>query len=725
MIPFRRPLVAVALFLLTGAGSGRAQAPDLASQVEIRRTAYGVPHIRAENFRALGFALGYVQMEDYGERVARGLLQARAELARHTGRDDVESDLRALPRYLRALETYPLVDRDTRDVYEGFAAGVNRYIALHPGELPAYFAADFTGPDVHARGIEWTDPGSFDRFIDRIDSLAVTAVEDAGHRGARVFRLARRPDAGSNAWALGPGRTESGRPILLRNPHLSWDAGYYEAQATIPGRLNFYGDFRIGSPIGIIGGFNDRLGWATTNNNADPDEVYALDADPDRPDHYLFDGASIPLRREEYSVQYRNGDALGSETRTIWSSPLGPVIHRANGKIYVYRSPAQGEWKGAMQFLRMMQAKDLEGWKAAMRMRGRSVSNFTYADADGNILFVWNATLPILPHAPGGDSTAVPASGSDDVWTRVLPWDSLPQVLNPATGYVHNENDAPFYANAEAPLDPARFPANVEPPSLDLRSQLALELIGERDRFTLEELIEQKNSTRMLLADRVKDDLLNALAASGGDGEMAEAAERLRRWDNTASIESRASVLFETWWDRYTERTGRRGLPTEHDPAVFREPWSPQRPTATPRGLANPEEAVEALRWAMQQLREAFGRWDVPRGEVARARHGQLDLPVGGCNGIYGCFRVLWFEPDGDGRFRARGGDGWVLAVEFTDTPRAYSVLAYGQSGRPESPHHTDQLQMFVEGRMKRVAFTEREIERATVVRYRPGEERR
>ena len=57
------------------------------------------------------------------------------------------------------------------------------------------------------------------------------------------------PDEGSNAWALAPSRTRSGRAILLRNPHLAWNAGYYEAHLTVPGVVDFYGDFRIGGPL--------------------------------------------------------------------------------------------------------------------------------------------------------------------------------------------------------------------------------------------------------------------------------------------------------------------------------------------------------------------------------------------------------------------------------------------------------------------------------------------
>ena len=65
-----------------------------------------------------------------------------------------------------------------------------------------------------------------------------------------------------------------------------------------------------------------------------------------------------------------------------------------------------------------------------------------------------------------------------------------------------------------------------------------------------------------------------------------------------------------------------------------------------------------------------------------------------------------------------------MLAVEFADVPRAYSVLAYGESAREDSPLHGDQAEMFAKGEMKRVAFTEQDVEAQTVRRYRPGTEK-
>ena len=102
---------------------------------------------------------------------------------------------------------------------------------------------------------------------------------------------------------------------------------------------------------------------------------------------------------------------------------------------------------------------------------------------------------------------------------------------------------------------------------------------------------------------------------------------------------------------------------------------------------------------------------------------GDVDVPVSGCEGGLGCFRTLSFGETEDGRLAVRSGDGWILAVEFRDVPRAYSVLGYGQSALEESPHFADQAEMFARGELKYVAWTDEDIERKEIRRYRPGRE--
>jgi acyl-homoserine-lactone acylase len=694
-------------------------AVDLWRQVEVIRTAHGVPHIRAENLRAGGYALAWVMSEDYGPRTAMRLVAARGELGRFEGRARIDADFENLRARARAIETYHLLEPETRDIYDGFAAGVNRYVRLFPEEFPPGMPTDFSGYDVATLHIgDGPPPAKIRRFL---------AAFNGNKEPAEVPGVPEVPEVpgvqevggevGSNAWAFAPSRTKSGKAILLRNPHLAWTAGYYEAHLTVPGVVDFYGDFRIGGPLIVIGGFNRHLGWATTNSNSgDLTEIYALAADPDAPDRYLLDGASLPIARQSRTVMFREGDGLTSETRDFFSTPLGPVIHRTSDRIYVARTAGDGEFRAGEQFLRMMRSTSLADWKDAMRLRALVTSNYTYADRAGNIISLWNAALPWLPHPTGGDTTATPASAMADLWTRYIPFDALPQFHNPRGGYVHNENDSPHFANVRQPVNTVNAYPNIEPPMLRLRSQHAIELIDTSRKLSLEDVVRLKHSYRMLLADRVKADLVAAVKATKPAGDVADALALLQRWNNTAAPDSRGATLFEVWYQRYTQ--------TGQGAAVFAQEWNVNDPLKTPRGLADFARAAAAFAWAVEETKTRYGRWDMSWGDVHRVRRGAVDVPVGGCSGALGCFRVLTYARAQDDKLVANFGDGWVLAVEFAETPRAYSVLAYGQSPNPASPWHADQAALFARGEMKKVAFTTRDVDTQAVRRYRPGEPR-
>ena len=199
------------------------------------------------------------------------------------------------------------------------------------------------------------------------------------------------------------------------------------------------------------------------------------------------------------------------------------MIFRANGKIYIVKTGGDGEFRAGEQFLRMMRASSLAEWKEAMKIRARVTSNFTYADRAGNIYFIWNAALPLLPHPTGGDAVATPAHSMRDVWTRYVPFESLPQVLNPRGGYIHNENDSPHFTNVRGPIDTGNAFPNFEKPDLSLRAQLAIELIGGDNKMSLEDVVRLKHSYRMLLADRVKSDLIAAVKSKETSGDAAAA----------------------------------------------------------------------------------------------------------------------------------------------------------------------------------------------------------
>ena len=413
-------------------------------QVAIIRTGHGVAHIRAENMRAAGYVLAWLQAEDYGPRTGTRLLATRGQAARTAGRASLDADFDEIRSRNRAIETYHLLDQETRDMYDGFAAGINRYVELHRTDTRG-MPTDFAGYDVASLHRRHPPTARIRRFC-RYERRRVDCRGRGDDGDTEALQRTART-LGTCADARHPGARFCCAPA----PRL--DVRLLRSALTVTGVMDFYGDFRIGGPLGVIGGFNKDLGWATTNSNTnDRAEIYAVALDPNRKDYYLLDGASVPLKKETITVEFKDGDRISSETRDFWSMPLGPVIHRTADKVFIVRMAGDNEYRAGEQFLRMMRAKSLAEFKDAMKIRALVSQNYTYADRAGNIYHLWNGSMPPLPHDPGGEA-ATPITRTADAWTRLIPFEDLPQWLNPRAAHIQNENDPPHFTNVSGPIN--------------------------------------------------------------------------------------------------------------------------------------------------------------------------------------------------------------------------------------------------------------------------------
>lgn len=712
-------LAAVAAAASTAACGGKTfdlDPDDLAQHVTIRRDTYGIPHILADSEEAASFGFGYAQAEDHGAAIGLRYLGARGEAAKYFGEPGLTNDL-AMAQFDNLAEATRGLERITplyRRIITAYAAGVNRYVSQHRPEFPEWMPA-LTAADVLAttRGNaaeSLAGAALVRRLREKYEGLAPRSVIDEEWTDA----------PGSNALALSGSRTTTGKPILLGNPHLQWSALYWEAHVRVPGKIDFYGSTLPGVPV-LRAGFNDRLAFVTTNNAPDLDDIFTLTMDPQKPDHYLFDGESLPLRRREVSIPVRTADgSMRRESRTFWSTHLGEAIYRNAERVFVVKSTRLDALEYYGGFYVLAKARTLNDWLAALRRNFVPTSNFTYADADNNILYVWNGRVPV--RKAGIDYRLdVEASTSADLWARLHDVDDYPRVLNPPGGYIQNANNPPRFVSGRDPIDMSKYPAHFERGQLALRPQLAIDMLESKQTFSVEDVIKLKYSTRLLLAERVKSDVIAAVRDSAeAPPEARDGADALDAWDNTVSADSRGAVLFQRFWELYSGAVR----------SPYATPWDEANPTSTPRGIADREAAVKHLAAAVRAVREQHGSERVAWGDVHRFRATNVDLPADGASGTYGAYRVMTFVNEPDGR-RVAGhlpgrpspvgfGDAWILLVDFSKPGTAWSVLAYGQTTNQASPHSSDQMALFAAHRLRPALYSEAEIKTNTTRVYRP-----
>ncbi|PYT17049.1 MAG: hypothetical protein DMG59_08680 [Acidobacteria bacterium] len=693
----RKPLRLI-LFLLPCA----LAAADLSSQVTIRRDTYGVPHILGETEEAVAFGQGYATAEDHIRELARLYLKARSEEAAWFGEKFADADLAAkeLRMYEIAESGFAHLAPWMQMILNGYADGYNRYVQKHRAEL-AEWVKPITGVDVlaHARRVVIMEFSMNLRQMNNIGAKTASSLPlDDGVRG-------------SNMWAIGKGRSTSGKGILLGNPHLAWSGSqlFHEIHLTVPGKMNISGTTLIGIP-GVAIGFNENLGWSHTVNQHDSDDVYELTLDPSDQHHYIYEGHSLPMQKREISIQVKTASGTATRKKDVYWSHYGPVLKWDRDKAYAFKSTNLNEYRFVEEWTLMDKARNLPEFRHALDMQAIPMFNICYADKEGNIFYIFNGRFPERP--AGYDwAGVIPGNTEASEWNHILPESRLPQLINPPGSYVQNSNSAPWYTNLHAIIDRHQFPDDLTQNFNGFRTQLGLEMLESRKTISLDDVLHFKFNTKLMLADRVKRDVVRLARGRTSDGvSLDEAAKVLESWDNTAARESKGAMLFVTFWTKYREKAK----------PLYAVEWNEVHPASTPYGLGDEEAALHSLAAAVTEMKRKYGGLEIAWGEIHRLRRGSLDVPIGGLTDDFGAFRVVGYHAEPDGKYVAVGGDSYVLAVEFTSPPTAYSVVAYSESDDPKSPHLNDQSALFAQEKWKPAWFTEEDIARHLERSYHP-----
>jgi acyl-homoserine-lactone acylase len=652
-------------------------------RTEILWDSWGVPHVYGKDAAGLFQAFGWAQMQSHGDLILRLYGQARGRAAEYFGEKYLESDkyVRTMGIPTRAREWYDAQNPTMRGYLDAFAAGINAYVKERPAQISDEVkqVLPVDGVDVLAhvqRVIHFTfvvDP-------DRVASLSPG-----------------RSNAGSNAWAIAPSHSTSGNAMLLANPHLVWSDLFlwYEAQLTAP-EIDAYGAALVGMPMLAIA-FNNNLGWTFTVNTHDGWDAYELTlADGG----YRWDGGVRPFEVETQTLKVKQANGtLRDEQLVVQRSLHGPIIAREPGKAVALRVVGLDRPNIVEQIWGMARASKLSEFEAALQRLQLPMFNILYSDRDGHILYLFNAQVPV--HSKGDWKYwrgVVPGDTSATLWTQTHPYRDLPRVVDPPTGWLQNANDPPWTTTFPPVLDPKDYPSYMAPRFMDLRAQRSAKMLEEKEKISFDEMIADKFSSRMELADRILDDLIPA-ARRLGSPLGRQAADVLEAWDRKTDASSRGAVLFAAW---------ARTMPSAN---WFATPWNENSPLTTPDGLANPAGAVKVLEAAATTVKLLYGALDVPWGEVARLRYGTRDLPASGGPGIFGIFRVIDLIPAVGGRFQQVAGDTYIAAIEFSNPVRAKVLTAYGNATQPGSPHIGDQLELYARNELRPVWRTRKEIE--------------
>ena len=688
--------VAIGLAIWEPLAASRQQAPAKRNyNVEIVRDSYGVPHINGKTDADVAYGLAYAHSEDDFGVLQEVVAMTRGRVGALLGSDGAPIDYVEQLLGVRATvaRDYDRIPADVRAVMDAYAAGLNHYADKHPDEVRLSKLFPVSGRDV-AAGFVLRSPFFFglDNVIKKLSANEVPANGPV----AQLTPAGREPSMnGSNAFAVAPKRMADGQTWLISNSHQPYEGSvaWYEAVVHSGEGLDMAGALFPGSPFVLLG-HNRNLGWTNTVNQPDLIDVYKLVTNPDNT-QYRMDGKWKPLKQKRIWLPVKFGPFALPVPKTVYASEHGPVIINKNGA-FAIRYAGMDSVALLEQYFRIQKAGDYGEWIEAMSKRGIPATNFIYADKTGKIGYFYNALFP--NRKPGFDYTKIlPGDVSASLTQGVLPWSVTPMIVDPPSGFVTNANNTPFMAAGRgSELDTANFS-----PLLGIEARTtnrivrALELLDADTSLTPDELLAIKFDTgysRNSFAGAWIDKLLAADVKSEPD--LLSAQNLLKQWDFNSDGNGRADALGEAM------------MHMANSDAYHGRPL--------PDAKAKLREVVDALM-------KGFGRIDPPLGDVQRLIRGKVNLPANGGTDTLRAATV--WEPMDNGQMRVRHGDSFIMLTSWDKAGKltSQSIQPYGSAtNRPDSPHYTDQMQMFLDRKFKPVHFEWADAVRNAKRRYRP-----
>ncbi|MCF5042965.1 acylase [Pseudomonas sp. PA-7-1E] len=731
------------LLAMSLAVSAREQVTQ--TSADIRRTSYGVPHIRASDERGLGVGMGYAYAQDNLCLLANEIVTVNGERARFFGPDQATLEERnnlASDVFFNWLNTPEAVAAfwkaqtpEMQQRIEGYVAGYNRY--LKDKGAPAQCQAAWVRPLVVQDLVKLTRrllvEGGIGQFAEALVGAAPPQATASVQPGAKAFAMAAANqqrftlDRGSNAVAVGRDRSFNGRGMLLANPHFPWVGGmrFYEMHLTIPGQLDVMGAALPGLPVVNIG-FNQHVAWTHTVDTSKHFTLYRLTLDPKDATRYLLDGKSIPLDKTAVTVQVKQADgSLKAVTHTVYSSQFGPVVQWPgkldwdNHYAFSLRDANLGNDRVLQQWYAMNRAGSLKELQTSVHtLQGIPWVNTLAADDQGQSLYMNLSVVPNVSAAklakcsdPRAGLQMIMLDGAHsacawDIDPRaaqpgIFPADQLPQLQR--TDYVQHSNDSAWMANPKAPLSGFSPVISQDNIGLGPRARFALQRLQtlEQQPITVTDLQDMVMDNEVYLAGQVMPDLLTFCAKHlGADAATLQPlCTSLKNWDQRANLDSGVGLVHFINLVQHLQQI----------PDAWRVAFDPAHPLTTPSGLAIDRAPVaKALRAAMLASSAEVSK-------LGQTRWGDIQVsgqtPIHGGPQELGIYNAMQTVPRADGKREVVSGTSYLQIVSFDDKgPNAVGVLAFSESSNPASAYSKDQTQAFSEKKLRPLPFTEAQI---------------
>jgi len=659
--------------------------------IEIIRDNYGVPHIYAPTDAEVAYGFAWAQAEDHFKLIQEGYLAGNGLLGKLIGLKGAGADF--LTQLIQSEETvdkyYNTLDEKFIALAEAFAEGLNAYSKKHPEEILEKKLFPLTVKKL----LRYTQLQLF--ISNEADKLVSGIVNNSLSWPYKI----EEDSKGSNFIAVSRNRTGSDETFLAINTHqpLEGPTSWYEAHLVSKEGTNIIGAAFPGTPC-ILTGANEYLGWTHTVNYPDKADVFALQMHPKKKDVYLVDGKPYKLEKFKAKLTVKFLGINIPIKKKFYKSIYGPTLKNKTG-VYSVRTPSTTNITAIEQWWKMNKATNFSEFYEALEMKALPGYNIGYADRNDTIFYISNGKIPI--RAKGYDWTdVVPGNTKETLWDSYYDIKDLPQVVKPKSGFVYNANHSPFKSSSEADNPIAEnFAKEINFETYDNnRSTRLLKLLEEEERIDYKRFKRIKYDHQLPTPLQYNYMDLNPLF----DMKVADYPEV-------------STLLTDIQnWDRITN-------PTSYGAGAYASLYYQLTPFYYQLGkdrVFTKEALYEALKITKAHLKTYFNTERIQLGEFQKLVRGNKELPIFGLPDVVTAMRG---QPYKDGKIKITHGESYIGLVRFTPNKTYFeSVISFGNSRRPESPHYTDQMELYSNFETKTMSFDRSDVMKTAKRVYAP-----
>ncbi|WP_221932587.1 penicillin acylase family protein [Formosa sediminum] len=740
------------------------------SQVEIKWTKNEVPHIKANNYKNLGYGYGYVHAKDRICEISGQAITLRGERSLRYGADaiatigflkttNLNSDLLFKIRIPEewVQEEFEKLNKETKDYIKGYVDGINYYVSTlteeernelcEEGPVITFKTSDVIrsamrfgvqkelidiGPHIISSSQAWQKKTT--NYA--LNSPHTKAVEIEG-------------GFGSNGWVYGSDVTKTKSSIMLSNPHSAWKRTVHQQRIymhqyhlTIPGELDVAGASFLGIPFPMTG-YNADVAWTILDAaTVTPYVLQSMEVEESAvAPKYLMDGQQKPLKIKSVPVRVLEKDKkIKTHVFKFVESELGILykLPEKKGKPagwYAITNPGEKNAKGLDQFLAIAHSKSTRDFISAVENNRGILSQLLVADKFGEVGYVIAGQIPPITddemekyHINNStaafnviNGTTSDASFRDSNNRPLLaPASFYPNIIS--KGIIHNTNNSYKYTEYGNPQKdyPSVFGQHKPDKAIGkkkaagLRYDPRLIMSAQRmNEITKDSIVTPKEALEVLFDNRnyAAETFLDRILELNNESISEDAKNGFRvlsTWDRKNNSKSKGALLFHQFWKKII-KMGVLLSSKNDDPEIG------SQINITPQ---NSPAIINALEEAVHELANFGFQPDDPWGEALYTTVNETRIPLHG-----GSYQEGLLNGEMPAPLTSKGfpyilfGTAYVQLIDWNDgNLNANVLLSHGQSNSIDYKGHLDQLKMFSNKKLYKVPFTQKDLNTTKVI---------